>query len=166
MAALIAVGAYFQFPLGPVPFSMQPFFVFLAGFVLGPRLGALSTGLYLAAGFVGLPVFAGGAAGLAYALGPTGGFMPGFMIAAFFCGLSVKVPGKGPSSWLSGMLCGIVGLALMYVLGVARLVMVIPSLTLAGGITAMSAFAALDAVKLAGAVAAARLLARSGVSPS
>ncbi|MDK2957282.1 MAG: biotin transport system substrate-specific component [Desulfovibrionales bacterium] len=166
MAALIAVGAYFQFPLGPVPFSMQPFFVFLAGFVLGPRLGALSACLYLAAGLVGLPVFAGGAAGLGYALGPTGGFMPGFAAAAFLCGLSVKAPGKGPSSWLSGMSYGIAGLALMYAMGVARLVMVVPSLSVAGGIAAMSGFAALDVVKLAGAVAAARLLARSGVSPS
>ncbi|MFW5837180.1 MAG: biotin transporter BioY [Desulfovibrionaceae bacterium] len=166
MAALIAAGAYLQFPLGPVPFSMQPFFVFLTGFALGARWGALSACLYLVAGFVGLPVFAGGSAGLAHAFGPTGGFLLGFVAAAFLCGVSTPPGSRGPRSWPAGLLWGLAGLLALYVLGVARMVMVIPSMTPASGAAAMSVFALLDVVKLVAAAAAARLLARSGLLPS
>ena len=90
MAALTAVGAVVSIPMpiSPVPVTLQTMFVLLAGFILGPKGGALAMMLYLAAGCLGLPVFSGGKAGLAVFLGPTGGFLAGFIPAAIVCGLA------------------------------------------------------------------------------
>ena len=73
-------------PFTPVPLTGQTFAVLLAAAALGSRGGAASLALYAALGCLGLPVFAGGAAGLAYALGPTGGYLLGFVIAAWVTG--------------------------------------------------------------------------------
>lgn len=97
VAALTAVGAIVSIPvvpLSPVPISLQTMFVMLAGFILGPRDGALAILLYLAAGTIGLPVFAGGKSGLAAFLGPTGGFLIGFLPTAVICGFARSTPVK------------------------------------------------------------------------
>ncbi len=73
-------------PFTPVPLTGQTFAVLLVGATLGARRGAASLGLYVALGCLGLPVFAGGAGGLAYALGPTGGYLLGFVLAAWLIG--------------------------------------------------------------------------------
>lgn len=73
-------------PFTPVPITGQTFAVLLVGAALGSRRGALSMALYLLEGAAGLPVFAGGAAGLARVLGPTGGYLIGFIAAAFVTG--------------------------------------------------------------------------------
>jgi biotin transport system substrate-specific component len=88
MAALISVGAFIAVPIGPVPITLQTLFVLLAGLLLGVRGGVLAVALYLAAGCLGLPVFAGGKAGVAVLLGPTGGFLLGFIPSAACCGLA------------------------------------------------------------------------------
>jgi biotin transport system substrate-specific component len=85
-AALTAVGAQIEIPHSPVPYTMQTFFVLLAGAVLGPRVGALSMLAYLAAGALGMPVFSGFGFGLARLLGPTGGYLLAFPAAAFAVG--------------------------------------------------------------------------------
>ena len=70
-------------PLAPgVPITLQTLWVFLAGLVLGPLWAGVSFVCYLLAGLVGLPVFAGGNSGLGVLLGPTGGFLVGFPLAA------------------------------------------------------------------------------------
>lgn len=70
-------------PLAPgVPITLQTLWVYLAGIVLGPVWAAVSFGTYLLAGLVGLPVFAGGNSGLGVFLGPTGGFLLAFPLAA------------------------------------------------------------------------------------
>jgi len=74
-------------PFTPVPITGQTFAVLLVGAALGSRLGALSLGLYLLEGVAGLPVFAGGAGGAAAMLGPTGGYLAGFLAAAYLVGL-------------------------------------------------------------------------------
>ena len=97
MAALMAVGAMISIPVGPispVPISLQTMFVLLAGLILGPREGAFAMLLYLGAGCLGLPVFAGGKSGLAAFLGPTGGFLLSFVPAAMFCGFGKSNPVK------------------------------------------------------------------------
>lgn len=85
-AALTAAGAQIEIPNSPVPFTLQTFFVLLAGAVLGPRVGALSMLAYLGAGALGLPVFSGFGFGLARLLGPTGGYLLAFPAAAFAVG--------------------------------------------------------------------------------
>jgi biotin transport system substrate-specific component len=83
------VSAKVQVPLWPVPISMQTLVVLCLGAALGSRLGTATVLLYLAEGAVGLPVFAGTpekGLGLAYMAGPTGGYLVGFVVAAFVIG--------------------------------------------------------------------------------
>ena len=85
-AALIALLSQLEIPLKPVPITLQTLAVLLVGAALGWRRGALAVLAYLAAGAAGLPVFSGGGAGLATLLGPTGGYLAGFVLAAALVG--------------------------------------------------------------------------------
>lgn len=90
-AALIATCSLLPaVSLGPVPITMQTFAVLLAGAALGARRGFYANVLYLAVGAIGVPVFAGGAAGFAPFAGPTVGYLVGFPLGAFVVGLLVK----------------------------------------------------------------------------
>jgi len=90
-AVLVAIGAQIEIPNQPVPFTLQTFFVLSAGALLGKRGAAMSMSLYLILGVIGLPVFSGGAFGLAKILGPTGGYLLAFPIAAFAVGYLTKL---------------------------------------------------------------------------
>lgn len=81
---LIAAGAWVSLPIGPVPFSLQTLFVFLTGFLLPMNLGVFSIIIYIFMGIIGLPVFAGGRSGLEVLMGPTSGFIFGFIVAIIF----------------------------------------------------------------------------------
>jgi len=84
-----ALSAHVRIPLPftPVPVTLQTFFVLLAGIVLGPGLAALSMGLYLALGAIGMPVYMGGAFGIAYLSGITAGYLLAFPPAAYLAGM-------------------------------------------------------------------------------
>lgn len=85
---IIAISAQISvwLPFSPVPVTGQTFAVLILGALLGARRGALCILVYLLEGSAGLPVFAGGAAGFAWMLGPTGGYLSGFVIAAWVVG--------------------------------------------------------------------------------
>lgn len=86
---LLIATAKLQIPFYPVPMTLQPLAALLIGVTCGWRLGAATVALYLAQGAMGLPVFAGSperGIGLAYMLGPTGGYLLGFMLAAAVTG--------------------------------------------------------------------------------
>mgnify|MGYP001370382600 CR=1 FL=1 len=87
-ALLTALSAYVAVPIPgtQVPVTLQTLVVVLAGALLGPGLGAASQVTYLAAGMLGAPVFSGGAAGIAWLLGPTGGYLLAFPVAAVVAG--------------------------------------------------------------------------------
>ncbi len=92
--ALIAVGAWLSIPafwFVAVPITLATLFVVLAGLLLGPWLGLAAVGLYLLAGIIGLPVFANGNSGVGYLLGPTGGFLLGYALAALIAGLISRI---------------------------------------------------------------------------
>lgn len=116
-AAMIAVGAIFSLPLPPPlpPLTLAVFFSLLAGLVLGPFWGLAATGLYLALGAVGLPVFANGTGGLGQFAGATGGFLLGYAVAAFVAGLLADRRSWGFSRALAGALAGVV---VLYATGV------------------------------------------------
>jgi biotin transport system substrate-specific component len=117
MAALIALGARVSFPLGftDVPVSLQVFFVLLSGSLLGARLGALSVAEYLMAGLLGAPIFAEGMAGPQALVGPTGGYLIGFLAAAAFVGwVADRRAGKGLLA--AGLMIGVL---LIYLCGAA-----------------------------------------------
>ncbi|HEU4754455.1 MAG TPA: biotin transporter BioY [Armatimonadota bacterium] len=84
--ALTAVSAQISIPWYPVPLTGQVFMVLVAGALLGPRLGLMSQLAYLAIGFLGAPVFAEGKATAAVMLGPTAGYLVGFVLAAWLAG--------------------------------------------------------------------------------
>ena len=96
LTLLTMAGARVAIPLPgtPVPATLQTLAVLFAGLVLGSRLGALSQAAYLAIGLAGLPVFALPGAGPAYLLGPTGGYLLGFVAAAWVVG-ALAGPGTG-----------------------------------------------------------------------
>ena len=90
---LLTLSAKLNLPIGPVPISMQTFVVLALGLVLGPRLGVLVLVAYMAEGAMGLPVFAGTPAkgvGLAYMMGPTGGYLLGWFPAVVATGLLAR----------------------------------------------------------------------------
>lgn len=82
---LIAVGSWISIPFIPVPFTIQTLFVLLSGAVMR-RYAVLPTGLYLLMGLLGAPVFHGGSGGIGILLGPTGGYLLGFVPGAVVTG--------------------------------------------------------------------------------
>lgn len=82
-AALMSTTALFSLYVYTIPYTLQSFFVALAALILTKREAFGAIALYVLLGAVGLPVFAGGGAGLAALIGPTGGFIVGFVIAAY-----------------------------------------------------------------------------------
>ncbi|MEA1965229.1 MAG: biotin transporter BioY [Candidatus Aerophobetes bacterium] len=85
---LTSLGAFVRIPLPftPVPITLQTLFVLLSGVILGSRRGGISQFLYLFLGAIGLPIFAGASSGLLHLAGPTGGYIIGFVLAAFIIG--------------------------------------------------------------------------------
>lgn len=89
---LTALGAFvrIRLPFTPVPITLQTFFVLLCGLVLGRRLGVAAQSAYLLLGAAGLPIFSGAGGGLFYLLGPTGGYIFGFLPAALVAGAFIR----------------------------------------------------------------------------
>jgi biotin transport system substrate-specific component len=117
--ALTALGAFIVIPLQPVPISLQTLFCGLAGVILGSYTGALSQVVYVLLGIIGLPVFTGGKAGLGILLGPTGGYLIGFIIAAFVIGKIVEIRREAGVVWIGMAL--LVGELIIYTFGVLQL---------------------------------------------
>jgi biotin transport system substrate-specific component len=131
--ALMALSAKIQVPFFPVPMTMQSGVVLLIGGAYGWRLGGLTMLAYLAEGLVGLPVFAGLAAGPAYFAGPTAGYLVGFVASAALMGLAVE---RGWTRSLAGMAASVTVASIVpFVTGVAWLaVLAGPQAAIAGGL--------------------------------
>ncbi len=89
-SVLTAVSSQISFPVEPVPFTLQTMFVVLAGAFLGSKNGAYSQLIYLFAGVIGLPVFANGSMGIGTLIGPAGGYLFAFPLAAYLTGFIVE----------------------------------------------------------------------------
>ncbi len=161
MAAFTAVGALIHIPLPvtPIPVTLQTLCTMLAGLVLGTRWGAVSQGIYLLIGLLGVPVFAGGG-GLAYVTHPTFGFLLGLIPMAALMGLA-KTRG---ATVLGTVLYGLLATAALYALGLLYLVFILHAtgqpLPGAGTLLLSSCVVFLpgDALKLAAAALAGRRL--------
>jgi biotin transport system substrate-specific component len=116
---LLTLSAKTQIPFWPVPMTMQTFVVMVIGMALGPRLGTATVALYLAQGALGLPVFAGTpekGIGLAYMMGPTGGYLVGFLVGAWLCGALAE---RGwDRSWLKSGIAAAMGHVAIFVCGI------------------------------------------------
>ena len=119
---LLTLSAKLQVPFWPVPMTMQTYVVLVLGMALGPRLGSAAVALYLVEGALGLPVFSGTperGIGLAYMIGPTGGYLAGFLVAAALVGImSARGMDRRP---LGALLAAVAGMAVIYLLGLAWL---------------------------------------------
>jgi biotin transport system substrate-specific component len=112
-AVLAIISAKIEIPRDPVPFTMQPFVVLLAGMVLGARDGALSLGLYVGLIALGFPFDANGR-GTAALFGPTGGYLMGFVIAAWAVGWLVE---NGDTRFWQRLSTGLFTIAIVYLFG-------------------------------------------------
>jgi biotin transport system substrate-specific component len=146
-AGVLAASAQVSLPIPgtPVPFTLQPLVVVLAGLMLGPIAGAASMALYLAVGATGLPIFSpvpGLPQGIARFMGPTGGYLIAYPIAAWVAGTLA-----GRQSTLArrfGAACA--GMAMIFVGGIAQLAVIDRSLVTAIKL-GITPFALLDGVK-------------------
>lgn len=103
-----------------VPFTLQTFAMALSGLVLGKKYGTISTVLYVLLGLIGVPVYAGMSAGPGVLFGVTGGYIFGFVLMTFFCGLGIEFEGKKKGVFFT-MLFSIIGLACCHILGIIQL---------------------------------------------
>jgi biotin transport system substrate-specific component len=164
-AALMAVGSYVHFPVGPVPISLQVLFVLMAGFVLGPKGGLLAVGLYIFAGLVGLPVFYGGHGGLGHVLGPTGGYLAGFVPAVLITGWGRRVFSSRPLSWIGGICFSVAAYAGIYGMGLAWLGHVLQISWSQAAVAGMLPFLFSDGLQVAICLSAVRYLQKHGLVP-
>ncbi|HEX6981687.1 MAG TPA: biotin transporter BioY [Balneolaceae bacterium] len=116
--ALTAVFAQIEIPLPYVPISGQTLAVGLTAIVVGSRLGALTMLCYVALGAAGAPVFAGFGSGMQVLAGPTGGYILGFIFAAFVTGFMLE---KNGFTLKMALFANIIGMMIILIFGVIRL---------------------------------------------
>ena len=148
-AALMCVLSPFSIPTGLVPLSLATFALYLTVAVSGTS-GTLSIVVYLLLGIVGLPVFSGGLGGLDRLIGPTGGYLVGYLLCAFLAGLFIRRHAEKPLFWIVGF---VVGTAALYAFGTAWFMIGSKTPLGAALLTCVVPFLAGDAVKIAAAVA-------------
>lgn len=124
-AAIICVGCLIKIPLGVIPVVLQNMLCILCAVLLGGVWAGIPTALFLLAGLIGLPVYSGGSGGIAVWLGPTGGFLPGYLLGAVAAGFiagrpSVEEKKISLKNTIRISLAVIAGMILLYIPGVIR----------------------------------------------
>ncbi len=112
---LMIICAYVIVPIGPVPITMQPLVVLLAGMLLGSKLSSISMIVWMLLGCVGLPVFHQGQGGVVMLVGPTGGFIVAFIVTAWLVGYLTEHDPKAGYLKNFGYMC--VGMLVCYAIG-------------------------------------------------
>ncbi len=125
-AALTAVGAFIQIPIGTVPITLQLLFTILAGVMLGSKLGALSQLVYVVIGLFGVPVFAGGTGGFSSVLSPRFGYVIGFILCAYVVGKLTE--GNKKPGFIGLLLASFIGVMVVYLIGVPYLYLIVKNL--------------------------------------
>ena len=164
ITALMAATGWVSVPLGAVPITLQTLGVALAALLLPAGWAAASLALYVALGAIGVPVFAGGHAGLAIVAGPTGGYLIGFVVAAG-AGAFVRVAMRraDASQLVADTVAGVIVLVLVYVVGTPWLAYSL-HLTLAEAVLAgVAPFVVGDMAKVAVAIGLAAAVRKAGV---
>ena len=116
MAALIAVVAPFAIPAGRVSFTLCTLVLYISPYILGWKRASVATLVYILIGMIGLPVFSGFKAGLGVLVGPTGGYILGYIPMVILGGLAIKFFPENRAFQFLGM---IVATAVLYTLGTA-----------------------------------------------
>lgn len=111
-SAVLGVLSIITIPILTVPVTLQTFAIALCGFVLGKKLGTMSTFIYVLVGAVGVPIYAGMTGGVKILFGYTGGFLFGFILMSFLCGIALErrsYIGKGLFCCLGLVICHVIG---------------------------------------------------------
>lgn len=163
LAALLAASAWITIPAGAVPITLQVFVVLLAGLVLSPVRAVVAVGIYVLLGAAGIPVFSGAQGGVGILVGPTGGYLIGFLIAAFLVSVvRALLVDRAPAVVTDGAAVA-VGILVIYLLGWLQLAFVTGMGLWAALIAGVAPFVLIDVAKGAAAVAVAAALRRAGV---
>ncbi|MFA5658856.1 MAG: biotin transporter BioY [Oscillospiraceae bacterium] len=149
-AALTAVFSQIQISIQPVPINFATLSVFLAGAILGWKYGALSQIVYVLLGLSGVPVFAGFSSGTAILFGKTGGYIFGYILAAFLTGLISQIKTKRVKLLLSIAMA--VAMLSCYTLGTAWFMLITGTELLKSLIWCVFPFLIGDALKISAAV--------------
>ena len=124
-AAIICIGCFIKIPLGVIPVVLQNMLCILCAVLLGGIWAGAPTALFLIAGLIGLPVYSGGSGGIAVWLGPTGGFLPGYLLGAVAAGFIAGRPRIEEKKLnakivLRVSLAVLAGMIILYIPGVIR----------------------------------------------
>ena len=156
-AAVLSVLSVLTIPMpSGVPLTLQTFAMALCGYALGAKRGTAAVALYLLLGAVGMPVFAGMTGGVSRFVGPTGGFLWGFLFLAALCGFA-----KEQKSLAVRILFSLLGLALCHLLGVVQYSVVAATTPAAAFFTVSLPYLLKDILSAAGAYAVALPLQRA-----
>lgn len=146
-SAIIAVLSLIAIPTPfGIPITLQTFAISLCGYILGWKLGLLSTVVYILIGAVGLPIFAGFSGGLGILLGMTGGFIWGFLFLVVLCGLEVNSHNK-----LINIILGLMGLIICHILGIIQFSLVTSTTLIKSFFLVSSSFLIKDIISVIGA---------------
>ena len=160
--AIMAVSAWVTVPLGPIPFTLQMFAVTFAILVLTPKQAIASIAGYLVLGAIGVPVFSGMRGGIGVLMGPTGGFLWGYLLGVSAAvGLLSLFRSRGVDNFAAGVACGAVFTAIAYVCGWFQYMFVAGVGPLESLLVTVAPFIVVDLVKIAAATATARIVIRA-----
>ena len=164
VTAFMAAAGWIALPIGPVPITLQVFGVLLAALLLSWEWAAAALGLYFVMGVAGIPVFAHGTAGVGVVLGPTGGYLIGFVLAAGAgAWLRRALERRGARQAVADVVAVVLVIAIIYTVGWLQLALVTAMGLAKAFVVGVLPFLVLDAIKAAVAVTIAMAVRKSGV---
>lgn len=163
IAALMAATGWLaaQLPATAVPLTLQMFFVVLAALLLSPRWAGASMATYVVLGAIGLPVFAGGKAGLGVLTGPTGGYLLGFIAAAAIGSLVRVALEKYTTQVGADAVAALAAVAVTYTVGTVQLAQIAHLSAAQAFLAGVAPYVLFDALKAAAAVGVAAAIRRA-----
>lgn len=160
--AIIAVSAWVTVPIGPVPFTLQMFAVTFAILVLMPKQAIAAIAGYLVLGALGVPVFSGMRGGIGVLMGPTGGFLWGYLVGVSLAvGVLALFRSRGIDNFAVGVLCGVVFTLVAYACGWFQYMFVANVGPVESLLVTVAPFIVVDLIKIVAATAVARLVIRA-----
>ncbi len=146
-AVLIVIASFISVPFGTVPLTLQTFMIVLIALILGPVYATLTILLYIMLIIIGLPVASGGVGGLQVMMGPTGGFIIGFILTAIIAGTGSKIIGKDTiqSNLILGIL-SIIAILSVYIIGLPWFA-IVAQISIMEAAISMSIFYFFDIIK-------------------
>ena len=160
--AIMAVSAWITVPIGPVPFTLQMFAVTFAILVLAPKQAIGAVAGYLALGAIGVPVFSGMRGGIGVLLGPTGGFLWGYLIGVTLAvGVLALFRRHGIDNFAVSMCCGLLFTVVAYACGWLQYMFVAGVGPFESFLVTVAPFIVVDIIKVAAATAVARTVIRA-----